>query len=355
VIPVGHALKFLDRACHRLDSLVLLGDAQARCPSASCLALIWISLIEACTRFSIVRSSSRFPLSARCCRISSACCFWASASLALLVSRVARSSAASDSLAWSSAAAASHAFLLSAATSWERSAVNRFATWSGIRSTHPSACTGTNRTLHLVEVDIRQFPTPIMTTAGTGALAVIMPNTTVSPNSSNEPADGYRESTRSTNAPKMFRSKFAGAGYGCEAVNFQVTVLKVLVSYPNGFAAMANLKRDMAILVTSGPHWAERTKRLAARVPDLDIFSQGLVERTNGGWRVTDKGRAVLEIMEARPVQTQATELPPIRVVAEPNPAMTLSSRPLIAPVRRKRERKEHQRDVVRRRQASAS
>jgi hypothetical protein len=84
-------------------------------------------------------------------------------------------------------------------------------------------------------------------------------------------------------------------------VNFQVTVLKVLVSYPDGFAAMADLKRDMAILANSGRDWAERTKRLAARVPDLDIFSQGLIERMNGGWRVTDEGRSVLDIMEARP------------------------------------------------------
>lgn len=80
-----------------------------------------------------------------------------------------------------------------------------------------------------------------------------------------------------------------------------MTVLKVLVSYPDGFAAMADLKRDMAILANSGRDWAERTKRLAARVPDLDIFSQGLIERMNGGWRVTDKGRSVLDIMEARP------------------------------------------------------
>lgn len=46
-------------------------------------------------------------------------------------------------------------------------------------------------------------------------------------------------------------------------MNFQVTVLKVLVSYPDGFVLMADLKRDMAILATSGPDWAERTKRLA--------------------------------------------------------------------------------------------
>lgn len=84
-------------------------------------------------------------------------------------------------------------------------------------------------------------------------------------------------------------------------MNFQVTVLKILVSYPGGFAVMADLKRDMAILATSGRDWAERTKRLALRVPDLDIFSQGLIDRLNGGWRITDKGRAVLELMEARP------------------------------------------------------
>jgi hypothetical protein len=137
-------------------------------------------------------------------------------------------------------------------------------------------------------------------------------------------------------------------------VNFQVTVLKVLVSYPDGFAAMAD-KRDMAILATSGRDWAERTKRLAARVPDLDLFSQGLIERMNGGWRVTDKGRAVLEIMEARPAPAQATALPAVRAVEEPTPATTLSPMSSIAPIRRKRERKRRQRDAVRRRQANAS
>ena len=86
-------------------------------------------------------------------------------------------------------------------------------------------------------------------------------------------------------------------------MNFQVTVLKILVSYPDGFAVMADIKRDMAILATSGRDWAERTKRLAARMPDLDIFSQGLVERLNGGWRITEKGRDALELMEARPAE----------------------------------------------------
>ncbi|MET4803238.1 hypothetical protein [Bradyrhizobium sp. LB11.1] len=84
-------------------------------------------------------------------------------------------------------------------------------------------------------------------------------------------------------------------------MNFQVTVLKILASYPGGFAVMADLKHDMAILATSGRDWTEHTKRLASRAPDLDIFSQSLIERLNGGWRITDKGRAVLAFMEARP------------------------------------------------------
>jgi hypothetical protein len=138
-------------------------------------------------------------------------------------------------------------------------------------------------------------------------------------------------------------------------VNFQVTVLKVLVSYPDGFAVIEDIKRDMAILATSGRDWAERTKRLAGRAPDLDIFSQGLIERMNGGWRITDKGRAALEIMEARPAPAQAAELPNVRAVEEPTPTTTLSPMPSIAPTRRMRKRGRRQRDAIPRRQAAAS
>jgi len=66
-------------------------------------------------------------------------------------------------------------------------------------------------------------------------------------------------------------------------VNFQVTVLKVLVSYSDGFASLSDLKRDVAILATSGREWSERTTKLAARMPELEIFGQSLVER-RGRW-----------------------------------------------------------------------
>src|SRR5690349_20226790 len=87
-------------------------------------------------------------------------------------------------------------------------------------------------------------------------------------------------------------------------MNLQVTILKVLVSYPDGLASLEDLKRDVAILATFGKDWSERTKRLAARIPSLEIFSQGLVERLEGGWRITQQGRHVLALMEAPLAQT---------------------------------------------------
>lgn len=133
-------------------------------------------------------------------------------------------------------------------------------------------------------------------------------------------------------------------------MNFQVTVLKILVSYPDGFAVMADLKRDMAILATSGRDWAERTKRLAARMPDLDIFSQGLVERESGGWKITEKGRAVLEFLEAHPGADQMLEAPLTQTVAAPLP-------PLRQPaerVKRRRERRERRQQARERARSSA-
>lgn len=122
-------------------------------------------------------------------------------------------------------------------------------------------------------------------------------------------------------------------------MNFQVTVLKILVSYPDGFALMADLKRDMAILATSGRDWAERTRRLGSLVPDLDIFSQALIERMNGGWRITQNGRAVLEFMEARPSCPEPAKDPSeYSSPAAPLPVLARSGRR----GRRQRRRSDH-------------
>ena len=134
-------------------------------------------------------------------------------------------------------------------------------------------------------------------------------------------------------------------------MNFQVTVLKILVSYPDGLAVMEDLKRDMAILATSGRDWADRTKRLAARVPDLDIFSDGLVERLSGGWQITAKGRAVLEFMEARPAATEPIQAP--LVEEAPAAIVAVTQVPsLRQPTDRAKRRRDHR---ERRREARTS
>jgi hypothetical protein len=138
-------------------------------------------------------------------------------------------------------------------------------------------------------------------------------------------------------------------------VNFQVTILKVLVSYPDGFASLADVKRDVAILATSGQDWSERTTRLAARLPGLEIFAQGLIERLDGGWRITDAGRSALDLMERKP---SASEPPQAQITApEPSPAVVHPESLVVAgPNRRRIQRRQRRRSPTgQRRTANAS
>ncbi len=89
-------------------------------------------------------------------------------------------------------------------------------------------------------------------------------------------------------------------------MSFQVTILKVLAGHPEGRASLADLRRAVAILISSGSDWTDRTKRLAARAPGLDIFAQALVLRDNSGWQITDAGRALLASVE-KPAPVMAT------------------------------------------------
>jgi hypothetical protein len=96
-------------------------------------------------------------------------------------------------------------------------------------------------------------------------------------------------------------------------MSFQITVLKVLAGHPGGRASIDDLRRAVAILISSGTDWTDRTKRLAARAPGLDIFSQAFVLRDNAGWHITEAGRAFLVSIET-PVRTIA----PIETAGEP-------------------------------------
>src|SRR5258707_12264020 len=82
-------------------------------------------------------------------------------------------------------------------------------------------------------------------------------------------------------------------------MSFQVTVLKVLAGHPDGRASVADLKHAVAILISSGSDWTDRTKRLAARAPGLDIFSQLFVLRDEAGWQITNAGLALFAWVES--------------------------------------------------------
>jgi hypothetical protein len=66
-------------------------------------------------------------------------------------------------------------------------------------------------------------------------------------------------------------------------VSLQMAILKVLSCHPQGLATIAALNADLNILNTSGRDWTDRMKRLAARVPGLDLFGQQLVVRSDSG------------------------------------------------------------------------
>jgi hypothetical protein len=110
-------------------------------------------------------------------------------------------------------------------------------------------------------------------------------------------------------------------------VSFQVTVLKVLDGQPDGRAALADLRRAVAILMTSGPDWKDRVKCLAARAPSLDIFSQSFVLRNDAGWQITDAGRVFLASLES-PAHMTTQNAPPAEAV------VSLSLRQISPPVR---------------------
>jgi len=102
-------------------------------------------------------------------------------------------------------------------------------------------------------------------------------------------------------------------------MSFQITVLKVLAGHPQGRASIADLTRYVSILISSGTDWTNRTKRLAARVPKLDIFADSFVLRDDRGWQITESGRRFLTSLEA-----------PLPIAAEPvqAPEADMTKRP---------------------------
>jgi hypothetical protein len=101
-------------------------------------------------------------------------------------------------------------------------------------------------------------------------------------------------------------------------VSFQITILKVLAGHPGGCARVADLSRDVRILMSCGPEWASRIKRLAARAPQLDIFGRAFVLRDDSGWQITDAGRQFLDWLEASPTAQDQEQQYEVNVAVAP-------------------------------------
>jgi hypothetical protein len=122
-------------------------------------------------------------------------------------------------------------------------------------------------------------------------------------------------------------------------VSFQITVLKVLAGHPEGRLSLDDLKRAVAILISSGSDWTDGTKRIAARAPDLDIFGQLFVQRSDTGWQITHAGRSFLACIEAPAAVTVIDEQAPVAAakLELPPPAVRLIVLNRHAPRRRRR------------------
>jgi hypothetical protein len=82
------------------------------------------------------------------------------------------------------------------------------------------------------------------------------------------------------------------------SLSFQITILKVLAGQPEGRASLPELTRQVSIFVSSGPDWTDRTKRLAALAPGLNIFQSRFVFVDRANWQITEAGRAFLISLE---------------------------------------------------------
>jgi hypothetical protein len=117
-------------------------------------------------------------------------------------------------------------------------------------------------------------------------------------------------------------------------VSFQITVLKVLAGHPEGRVSIADLTRYVSILISSGTDWTNRTKRMAARAPKLDIFVDAFVPRDDNGWHITEGGRQFL----AEPVQApeaDTTKQPRSRVLPKLRLVVNNKKQPPDGPGRR--------------------
>src|SRR3954470_493446 len=79
--------------------------------------------------------------------------------------------------------------------------------------------------------------------------------------------------------------------------NFKLTVLNVLAASAEGRATLAELRRDVPIILADKIE-TEQLRRFRA-LGDIDIFQSGLLLRNDTGFEITEAGFALLQSLES--------------------------------------------------------
>jgi hypothetical protein len=95
-------------------------------------------------------------------------------------------------------------------------------------------------------------------------------------------------------------------------MSIQLGILHILASRPDGMASIASINADVCML--SGPDWSRKLRELAKRTGPINLFTDGLVTREAGGWRITPRGRVLIASLDT-PAPNEANA-PGLRLIS---------------------------------------
>jgi len=105
-------------------------------------------------------------------------------------------------------------------------------------------------------------------------------------------------------------------------MSIQLGILHILSSHPDGMASIASINADVCML--SGADWSRKLRELAKRTGPINLFTDGLVTREAGGWRITAAGRDLIASLDtAAPNEANAPGLRLVSSQATPAAAAT--------------------------------
>jgi hypothetical protein len=104
-------------------------------------------------------------------------------------------------------------------------------------------------------------------------------------------------------------------------MSYQIEVLKVLASYPDGCATVEAIKGDLAALASR--EWSERIRALAESAGKVNVFSSRYIVRSADHWQITEAGLQFLTRLEAGTLSDASIRQPEPDLIEEFTAAFT--------------------------------